>query len=144
MHLWVHPNISGVILKNIFIERKSTQFKPKLFEGQPHLYKSKAIAVKELDVHVVQLHEWVSLHVLPVPQCFKMQDLSLLRYRRSVDQEMTAIRREFVILTDPRRRGHVTPGRAAGGGTRVHQDLKVGGVNNTFMITSWDKVSLPK
>ena len=105
------------------------------------MYKSKAIAVKELDVHVVQLHERVSLHVLPVPQCFKMQDLSLLR---PVDQEMPAIRREFVILTDPRRRGHVTPGRAAGGGTRVHQDLKVGGVNNTFMITSWDKVSLPK
>lgn len=46
---------------------------------------------------------------------------------RSIDQEMTVIRREFVILTDPRRGGHVMPGRATEGGTRVHQDVKVGG-----------------
>lgn len=51
---------------------------------------------------------------------------------RSIDQEMTAIRREFVILTDPRREGHVMPGRATEGGTRVHQDVKVGGMNNSF------------
>ena len=80
------------------------------------------------------------------------QSHSVLKYKiyycsgigRPVDQEMTAIRREFVIFTDSRRRGHVMPGRAAGGGTRVHQDVKVGGMNNTFMITSWDKVCLPK
>ena len=51
---------------------------------------------------------------------------------RSIDQEMTGIRREFVILTDPRRRGHVMPGRDTGGGTRVHQDVKVGGMNNSL------------
>ena len=45
---------------------------------------------------------------------------------RPTDQEMTAIRREFVILTDPRRRGHVMPGRDTGVGTSVHQDVKVG------------------
>ena len=52
-----------IVLQYVFIEKKSAQFKLMLFKGQLYLYKNKSIAVQELDVHVVQMYELVSLHV---------------------------------------------------------------------------------